>query len=336
MSDSLRHPFRCDELPLLGRLNRGAFRAGSPNSHPLQRLASRMGLYALRGISRKPVWGKMSVNVGGQWRSAKFDARNRMFCCIYFERYQHGVDPTVMGVLEKLLPNDGVFYDVGANWGYHSICVASRPGFRGQVCSFEPNPPTFADLLGIVREIKLDRINLYNLAIGESDAQGFIECGNHSGFAHLSKKQQGLPVQIRSLDSLDLPPPNVMKVDTEGHEEQVFRGAEKLLTKHKPIVVFEHCFKEHLSPDRYKTALELLESYGYKLFLPTWRGEHVGDVLDAAVLRHPALVKHGLQLYDCTSESRLSHPEFTDLLACHRDRLSLLSGVATMPLQRAA
>jgi hypothetical protein len=43
-----------------------------------------------------------------------------------------------------------------------------------------------------------------------------------------------------------------------------------------------------------------------------------------------------LQLYPCTSESRLDYPEFCDLLACPRDRLSLLNNIAQTELKRAA
>lgn len=337
MGDSLRNPFHVDKLPLLGRLHQRAFRAGSPDGNPLLRLFARAAFYALRSMSRQPVWGEMTVDFAGDKRKAKFDARNRMFCAVYFDKYQHGVEPTVMGLIDKLMPNDGVFYDIGANWGYHSICLAARPGFRGQIHSFEPTPQTFADMQGLVRELKATRaINCHNMAIGERDEQGFIECGNHSGLARLSNEGKGFAVQIRALDTLGLPPPDVMKVDTEGHEEQVFRGGENLIKKHKPLIVFEHRYESNTPSGEERRVLEQLESYGYQLFMPSWRGKHAEEVEDPAILRHPALVSEGLQLYDCTSKSRFDYPEFPDLFACHRDKISMLKNISKMSLKRAA
>ena len=53
------------------------------------------------------------------------------------------------------LPEDGVFYDIGSNWGWFTMHVASRPGFRGKIHAFEPFASSYADLCDLVRQAGL-------------------------------------------------------------------------------------------------------------------------------------------------------------------------------------
>jgi hypothetical protein len=108
-----------------------------------------------------------------------------------------------------------------------------------------------------------------------------------------------------------------------------------LIEQHRPLIVFEHRYG-NLPANQWQAVLQVLENYGYQLYLPSWRSEQRNDVDNPAILRHPTLVSEGLQLYGCTSRTRFDYPEFPDLLACPRDRLSLLSNIAQLQLRRAA
>ena len=79
---------------------------------------------------------------------------------------------------------------------------------------------------------------------------------------------------VRRLDGLDLPAPDLIKLDVEGHEAAVLSGAFRLLTRHRPLIVFESWYnaanlEAMLDPLRFLNALE------YRLYRPIWRPESV-------------------------------------------------------------
>jgi hypothetical protein len=49
-------------------------------------------------------------------------------------------------LIRHLMPKDGVFYDICANWGFFSLLVAVDKAFSGTVHAFEPVPETLRDL----------------------------------------------------------------------------------------------------------------------------------------------------------------------------------------------
>ena len=49
-------------------------------------------------------------------------------------------EPETSALLDRLVGDDGVFFDVGANWGGYSVLIAARPTFHGTVHTFEPFP----------------------------------------------------------------------------------------------------------------------------------------------------------------------------------------------------
>lgn len=132
-----------------------------------------------------------------------------------------------MALLLHLLRGDDCFVDIGANVGSYSILAAGVCGAR--VLAFEPVPQTFAKL---VRNLRVNGIE--SLAVGELVAAGEAT-GTLKFTADLDTRNQVAPeayrgkvieVPVRALDQLLVNFPAVMwKVDVEGFEEQVLRGA---------------------------------------------------------------------------------------------------------------
>jgi FkbM family methyltransferase len=302
--------FHVDRLPLLARLHQAGFRGSRrPPSSPI-RLAARAGFYLLRRLSRGPVLARMRVDVEGVPHFANFDARNRQFAAVYFERYASGYEPEVAAVIDACLDERGVFYDVGSNWGYFSVLAASRPGFRGKVHAFEPWPDSFRDLCSIVEQLGLaSRIACNNFALGEAPCSATMTAGSHSGLARIAAgagKNSTTRVEVRTLDELALDPPSLIKIDTEGHEENVLRGGARLLEAHRPTVIFEHR-RENDAQWQNAEVLDFLGELGYRLFIPR---------LDDCS-RH-------LDVVEVDAQTRMKHAGDADLLACHATRLSEL------------
>ena len=91
----------------------------------------------------------------------------------------------------------------------------------------------------------------------------------NSGLSQLQKTGAGSTVSVITLDSVNSEPPVVIKIDAEGMELDVLRGAVRLMKQARPFIIFEN----YLDDDVVKTRapLEFLREHGYKLFVPVLR-----------------------------------------------------------------
>src|SRR5262249_52769670 len=141
------------------------------------------------------------------------------------------------------------FVDVGANIGYHALCVAgSCPGTR--VVCFEPNPFVREEL---ARNVALNSgadVIIRGCALG--DQVGTVDLHAQTGRAYnrgassvlrnynLGARFVKVAVELSTLDD-EFPDAqvDVVKIDTEGLEAAVLCGAHKLIARCRPVVVFE-------------------------------------------------------------------------------------------------
>jgi FkbM family methyltransferase len=136
----------------------------------------------------------------------------------------------------------------GANVGYWVLGAAARLGAAGHAHSFEPSPELFQALEGNVRLNRMQQITCHRLAV--TDRMGdvsFRPSPENTGRGALSASS-GEPTSIvvtgTTIDSFcreqGLARIDFLKVDVEGAEENVFRGATSILSGAKsPIVLFE-------------------------------------------------------------------------------------------------
>jgi len=180
------------------------------------------------------------------------------------------LDATVQFLRESGLLN-GIAVDVGANIGNHSVFFARH--FK-RVLALEPNPRVF-DLLSFNTEPH-DNIQLLN--IGASDMEGEQALSfdpENWGGAHLlaagaaeQVSATSVTVQLRTLDDLEeLSSSRVglLKVDVEGHELRVLKGAAKLLTRSHPVILFEQHADEIAQGS--SAVVDWLRDNGYRQFL---------------------------------------------------------------------
>jgi FkbM family methyltransferase len=139
---------------------------------------------------------------------------------------------------------------VGANVGFYTIVGARMVGAGGTVASFEPLHSNRELIAHNVRANGLSNVTCLPYAIGEHDGeQKFMLSEAHShgmlaGQGHAPMKFVGeVPVEVRNLSGLvsrgALKPPQVIKMDVEGGEAAVLRGANEVIAKYRPILVIE-------------------------------------------------------------------------------------------------
>jgi FkbM family methyltransferase len=162
-------------------------------------------------------------------------------------------EKNVIFFLDKIFAkyNRPVFYDAGANYGYYSLRYSSQ---SNRVFSFEPVRATNAILRQNIEDNHAENIRVFD--IGLSDKSGTAEiniynsCGNNSIFeravpsGHSLKKLGVESVRLASLDDLilaeSLPDPDIIKIDVEGAELHVLKGALTAISRSLPTILFEY------------------------------------------------------------------------------------------------
>lgn len=202
-------------------------------------------------------------------------------------------DLAVSEALFRLTRPGCLCLDVGANVGYMTNLLAFRAGPGGRVFSFEPHPVVGAalarNLAGLARQPGAAPVTLFPVAVSDTSGDGRLVDPTgfdaNAGIARLAFDGEPGGAAVRTVrldDILGGETAEVVKVDVEGHEAAVFRGAEKALAEKR----LRHLvFEEHGPPDA--PAFRLLAGHGYAVFQLGWR--FAGPVL--AELSAPRVCK---------------------------------------------
>ncbi len=185
-------------------------------------------------------------------------------------------DLAVCEALWRLADDGELALDVGANIGQMTSVLARAVGARGRVMAFEPHPDVFFELSGNAgRWLEADdtaTIELHNCAASSCTGRAEL-CMAHTfrgnrGTASLAPgarayaRLAAVPVRVVRLDeAVGEERVGVMKLDVEGHELEVLRGATRLLADHR---IRDIVFEEIRQPPTPVTRL--LEGCGYSIF----------------------------------------------------------------------
>jgi FkbM family methyltransferase len=175
----------------------------------------------------------------------------------------------------RLVGPGSVFFDIGANFGYYSVAVATATNRQCRVYAFEPNPKTYDRLLRHIDWNGLkDVIRPIPLAL--SDRQGsatLIERSDNSGASRIGDDAPGITVELTTLDAFcaerRVEQLDAFKIDVEGLEAKVLYGGRETITRFKPAIVIEFwttgLARAHSTVDE---VAEALANLGYKMQKP--------------------------------------------------------------------
>lgn len=148
----------------------------------------------------------------------------------------------------------GLVLDIGANIGNISQALIAA-GHR--VVAFEPQPEVY-ELL----ELNCPAAQCYNLALGskcatvQMPAVDYSQRGNFGGLG--IGTGTGLAVEVRTLDSFAFDNVSLIKIDVEGFEEEVLRGATETIRRWRPII-----YLEADRPEKLDSLARYLQYLGY-------------------------------------------------------------------------
>ncbi len=235
-----------------------------------------------------------------------------------------GYEPEVSAFFDHVAAGGGVLYDVGANWGYYGVLLATNPAFSGTVHAFEAAPDTYRDLEATMDAAGLrDRVTCHRMGLSSEDGELPLVTGRHSALARIDRtvgRQKATMVAVRRLDSLDLPPADFIKIDVEGHELDVLRGGARRLERARPVVILENWFDPG-QPAATLEPLAFLTERGYDLFDLMWEA---GVDSRRVLTRRPPAVGDGaenmLALVPLPIDDRMARRLDLNVVAWPRDR----------------
>lgn len=175
-------------------------------------------------------------------------------------------DTREVAFLRSLDLRGKVVYDVGA---FHGLMTLFFAASARRVIAFEPNPVSRKRLAENVVLNVLSNVSISHVALGSSCGRGNISWDSLiPGMASMGRttgdKSQGVSVSTLDDEVRAHGVPDFIKIDTEGFESAVLRGAEKTLRKHHPQIFLEvHGQTMREKRDNATEIVQLASSFGY-------------------------------------------------------------------------
>ncbi len=136
--------------------------------------------------------------------------------------------------------------DIGANKGIYSFWLARAVGATGRVLAFEPQPEMKSYIERRRANFGMQNVTVLGTALSSATGVAMLareRIGDGSASLQPDRRRhdaETIEVTLAKLDDLkNLSDLKYVKCDVEGHEQQVFIGAELTIRKHRPVVQFE-------------------------------------------------------------------------------------------------
>jgi FkbM family methyltransferase len=138
--------------------------------------------------------------------------------------------------------------DVGANLGWFAVHLALLVGPNGRVDAFEPRSDVMDLLIKTIAENRLANVTTHNFALGHQNSHGqviwSVQDVNPGGTNLVSPDFAtpdiiAQPVSVKTLDTCIPHRVDFIKIDVEGSELLVFKGAQRILSEDRPVILVE-------------------------------------------------------------------------------------------------
>jgi FkbM family methyltransferase len=151
--------------------------------------------------------------------------------------------------------------DIGANVGLWSCDLVSA---FSHVIAFEP----VLDFIECYKKnVNSDNYTMHNVALG--NVESFITMNvveGNTGHSHVDPLSLGNGnIPLKRLDSFEFDNVDLIKIDVEGYEEEILKGAMQTIMRNKPVLVIEQQKHEYKNDMDALPCIKVLESWGYKV-----------------------------------------------------------------------
>ena len=187
-----------------------------------------------------------------------------------------------------------VVAEIGANIGAQSVALAKRVGPEGRLVAVEPQPFVFQMMCANLALNCLSNVDAFNCGCGSEDGTlavppidygdrgnfGLVELGAHDALPG------GIEVAVKPLDALLRPSARVdlLKIDVEGMESEVLRGARATIARFRPVLYIEN---DRIEKSR--ALIALVHELGYRAWWHMTPLFNPANYFDNPNNRYPAI-----------------------------------------------
>ncbi|MBL4690187.1 MAG: FkbM family methyltransferase [Rhodospirillales bacterium] len=169
-------------------------------------------------------------------------------------------------LFRQVIKPNSIVLDIGANIGCHTVFLAQAMENTGRVIAFEPQRLLFQILCANLALNSLFNVQCLNEAIGDTEGTVLVPFLNPAdklsfGSLELGRHSEGETVKKITIDSLELPQCQFIKLDVEGMELMALAGARETISRCRPILYVEND-REESSDD----LIRLIASFGYRMY----------------------------------------------------------------------
>ena len=225
----------------------------------------------------------------GQFRvrlDTKYNIERKMFTG-HYER-------DTFQIIEEFVNEGDICFDIGANVGPVMFALAQKIKSSGKIYAFEPGPPIFKRLAYNValNPHYNEVIIIENLGVGEKNTELYWTEelryeGRGNGSMRVASSYRDINVTISSPIAVDvvsldsycqnkgIENVDFIKIDVEGMEYEVLKGAKNILEKYQPIIYFETLpnMEESLGFPVFTEIQNMLKCFNYKFYSVNSNGD---------------------------------------------------------------
>jgi FkbM family methyltransferase len=228
------------------------------------KIANHPWVAALAGASKEEAWARVP---GGQVLAPLDDLMGRA------AYYAGEHDRKITWICRKLIRRGDTVLDIGANIGMVTVHMAKLVGGDGVVHAFEPNPRVVGLLRRALERNCLPQVKLHEFGLGPAESTLELRVPRsdtgEGSFVRNRETNDCLSVQVRvrKLDDVakeqDIRRVSLLKIDVEGFEESVFRGAQLFLERVRPEAILFEVIESISGPVSDAPVFRILLDLGY-------------------------------------------------------------------------
>ena len=152
--------------------------------------------------------------------------------------------------------------DAGANYGIMSYNLNSK---FSKIYAFEVDTPVRDCLIKNVEKFQLDNVVVCDCGLSDKEELVSLTHKKTTFGTHINKEVAGTHI-CKTLDSFELTEVGFIKLDCEGYEPYILKGAEQTIKKYRPVILMEEKnYSKRYYGEEGNLAVDLLLSWGYTL-----------------------------------------------------------------------
>jgi FkbM family methyltransferase len=187
--------------------------------------------------------------------------------------YQDSFEPDTIKAFKKIIRPGIQFIDIGANIGFFSLLVAKHAGKNGKVVAFEPTRYGFDKTSKNLALNSFHNITLEKIALSDKNDEAEMFFNASWPIDNQFEPKEKIPEKLRfeTLDwyvkRMNIPNIDLIKIDVDGFEFKILKGARETLAKMSPLIILEICgYTLKRNGDSIKDIVDYLLSFNYSFY----------------------------------------------------------------------